>query len=61
MGTFKDDLQEGWCDCGKYQALHLSCSHVIAVCSSFHHDYTTLITVVLKNESVTPSTTQHSK
>jgi len=23
MGTFKVDLQARWCDCGKYQALHL--------------------------------------
>jgi len=52
MGTFKVDLQAGWCDCGKYQALHLLCSHVIAACSSFHHDYTTLIPYVFKNEDV---------
>ena len=52
MGTFKVDLQAGWCDCGKFQALHLPCSHVIAACSSFHHDYTTLIPAVFKNESV---------
>jgi len=52
MGTFKVDLQAGWCDCGKYQALHLPCSHVIAACSSFHHAYATLIPIVLKNKSV---------
>lgn len=52
MRTFKVDLQAGWCDCGKYQALHLPCSHVIAACSPFHHDYTTLIPHVFKNESV---------
>ena len=52
MGTFKVDLQAGWCDCGKYQALHLPCSHVVAACSSFHHNYTTLIPDVFKNENV---------
>jgi hypothetical protein len=52
MGTFKVDLQAGWCDCGKFQALHLPCSHVIAACSSFRHDYRTLIPAVFTNESV---------
>jgi hypothetical protein len=52
METFNVNLQAGWCDCGKYQALHLPCSHVIVVCSSFHHDYTTLIPDVFKNENV---------
>jgi len=52
MRTFKVDLQAGWCDRGKYQALHLPCSHVVIARSSFHHDYTTRIPVVLKNESV---------
>ena len=52
MRTFKVDLQARWCDCGKYQALHLPCSHVIVACSSFHYDYTTLIPDVFKNENV---------
>jgi len=34
------------------EALHLPCSHVIAACSSFHYDYTTLIPDVFKNENV---------
>jgi len=38
MRSFKVDLQAGWCDCGRFQALHMPCSHVIAACSSFRHD-----------------------
>jgi len=29
-------LFEWWCDCGEFQALHLPCTHVMTVCSSFH-------------------------
>jgi len=52
MGTFRVDLQAGWCDCGKYQALHFPCYHVIVTCSSFHHDNTSLIPYVFKSECV---------
>ncbi|AES88467.1 hypothetical protein MTR_4g055480 [Medicago truncatula] len=43
QNVIKDDI---------VKSSHLPCSHVIAACSSFHHDYTTLIPTVLKNESV---------
>ncbi|CAK8565594.1 unnamed protein product [Lathyrus sativus] len=39
-GTFSVDLRNRWCDCGKFQAFHLPCSHVIATCSSIRQDYT---------------------
>ncbi|CAK8535796.1 unnamed protein product [Lathyrus sativus] len=32
--TFNVDLRNRCCDCGKFQAFHLPCSHVIATCSS---------------------------
>jgi len=40
------------CDYGKFQALHMHCSHVIAACSNFYHNYRTLILVVFKIRSV---------
>ncbi|CAK8577648.1 unnamed protein product [Lathyrus sativus] len=37
--TFSVDLRNRWCDCGKFQAFHLPCSHIIATCSSIRQDY----------------------
>jgi len=34
QGEYKVDLQAKLCDCGKFQVLHLPCSHVIA--NSYH-------------------------
>jgi len=34
VGKFVVRLDERWCDCGKFQKLHLPCSHVIAACAS---------------------------
>jgi len=34
--TYTVKLNEWWCDCGEFQALHLPCSHVIVVCSFCH-------------------------
>lgn len=31
---FTLNLNEGWCDCGDYQALHYPCSHVISACAA---------------------------
>ncbi|CAK8543299.1 unnamed protein product [Lathyrus sativus] len=39
-GTYSIDLRNRSCDCGKFQAFHLPCSHVIATCSSIQQDYT---------------------
>jgi len=52
MGEYKVDLQNKWCDCGKFRALHLPCSHVIAACSSFSHDYKIFVDQKFRNESV---------
>ncbi|WVZ17526.1 hypothetical protein V8G54_010508 [Vigna mungo] len=32
-------LDERWCDCGKFQKIHLPCSHVLAACKHAHHDF----------------------
>ncbi|CAK8532597.1 unnamed protein product [Lathyrus sativus] len=39
-GTFSIDLRNRLCDCGKFQAFQLPCSHVIVACSSIRQDYT---------------------
>jgi len=39
VGKFVVRLDERWCDCGKFQKIHLSCSHVIAACKHAHHDF----------------------
>ncbi|XP_045801383.1 uncharacterized protein LOC123895190 [Trifolium pratense] len=50
--TFKVHLEEKWCDCGKFQALHLPCSHVIAACFHAHLDYQVYIDDVFKVANV---------
>ncbi|CAK8544193.1 unnamed protein product [Lathyrus sativus] len=52
LGTFSVDLRKGWCDCGRFQAFHLPCSHVIATCVSIRQDYNMHIPNVLKVLSV---------
>ncbi|CAK8577818.1 unnamed protein product [Lathyrus sativus] len=47
-GTFSINLRKRWCDCGKFQAFHLPCSHVIATCSSICRDYSIHISNVFK-------------
>ena len=47
-GTFSVDLRKQHCDCGKFQAFHLPCSHVIAACSSIRQDYSIHIPDVFK-------------
>jgi len=51
-GTFKVDLHAEWCDCGKFQAFHMPCSHVIAACSSVNHDYRRYIHQVYSSDHV---------
>ena len=43
LGTFSVDLRKRVCDCGKFQAFHLPCSHAIAACASIRQDYTMYI------------------
>ena len=52
MGEYKVDLRSKWCDCGKFRALHLPCSHVIAANSSFSYDYKTFVDKKFTNECV---------
>ncbi|GAU43784.1 hypothetical protein TSUD_378090 [Trifolium subterraneum] len=46
MRIFKVNLDEKWCDCGKFQSLHLPCSHVIAICSGVRRFYQVYISDV---------------
>lgn len=36
VGYYRVEIHEGWCDSEKFQAFHMSCSHVIVACSSVH-------------------------
>ncbi|XP_050897043.1 uncharacterized protein LOC127103845 [Lathyrus oleraceus] len=47
-GTFSVDLRKQHCDCGKFQAFHLPCSHVIVTCLSIRQDYSIHILDVFK-------------
>ncbi|KAH1233090.1 hypothetical protein GmHk_09G025609 [Glycine max] len=42
-GRFRVMLQSQKCDCGEYQAKHLSCSHVMATCKSVNVDPMTYV------------------
>ncbi|XP_020211209.1 uncharacterized protein LOC109796019 [Cajanus cajan] len=42
-GTFTVRLHDKWCDCGKFQKLHMPCSHVVVACKHVHHDYKSYI------------------
>jgi len=39
MGKFVIKLDEGWCDCGKFQTIHLPRFHVLIACKQGHHDF----------------------
>jgi hypothetical protein len=52
MGDFLVNLLENWSDCGKFQALHLPCSHVIAACAHSRQAYQMYINDVYKAASV---------
>ncbi|CAK8568275.1 unnamed protein product [Lathyrus sativus] len=52
LGTFSVDLKRGWCDCGRFQAFHLPCSHVIAACVSIRQKHNMHIPDVFKVLSV---------
>jgi len=44
-GKFVVRLDERWCDCGKFQKIHLPCSYVIAACKHAHHDFSMYISL----------------
>jgi len=39
VGKYVIRLYERWCDCGKFQKIHLPCSHVIAACKHAYHEF----------------------
>ena len=45
-------LDELWCDCGKFQKLHLPCFHVFAACKNAHHDFARYISLVYTLQQV---------
>jgi len=51
-GEYKVDLQNKWCECRRFRVLHLPCSHVIAACFSFCHNYKTFVDNKFTNECV---------
>ena len=50
--TYTIKLNEWWCDYGEFQALRLSCSHVIAACSSCYLRIDMFVDPVYKLENV---------
>ncbi|XP_058776138.1 uncharacterized protein LOC131650445 [Vicia villosa] len=45
-------IDEGWCDCRKFQAFRMPCSHVIAACSYAHQDPLALLSPIYKAETL---------
>ncbi|XP_029154676.1 uncharacterized protein [Arachis hypogaea] len=45
-------LDEGKCDCGYFQALHIPCRHVLASCSHARLDWKRFVHLVYRMESV---------
>src|SRR3954469_2738077 len=45
-------IDEGWCDCGKFQAFRMPCSHVIAACSYAHQDPLALLSPIYKADTL---------
>ncbi|KAG4911637.1 hypothetical protein JHK82_052242 [Glycine max] len=37
-GNFRIRVDERWCDCDKFQKIHVRCSHVVAACKHAHHE-----------------------
>ena len=50
---FHGRLDERWCECGKFQKLNMSCSHVVVVaCKHAYHEYRNYIHLVYTLGSV---------
>ncbi|KAF1899239.1 hypothetical protein Lal_00019363 [Lupinus albus] len=45
-------LNQYWCECGEFQSLRLSCSHVIATCSSMNLDYRQFISLIYRLDNL---------
>ncbi|KHN16452.1 hypothetical protein glysoja_047324, partial [Glycine soja] len=52
VGDFMVRLDEWWCNCGKFQKLHMPCSHVVATCKHTRHGSRNYICPVHMLESV---------
>ena len=46
------NLNDHYCQCGKYSALHYPCSHIIAACGFVSMNYYQYIDVVYTNERI---------
>nr|KYP62085.1 hypothetical protein KK1_016608 [Cajanus cajan] len=51
-GRFTVRLDEMWCDCGKFQKVHIPCSHVLASCLHAHHNYQIYISPIYTLQQV---------
>ncbi|XP_058740927.1 uncharacterized protein LOC131613257 [Vicia villosa] len=45
-------LNDHWCDCGKFEAFRMPCSHVIAACAFSHRDALSLLSPIYKAETL---------
>ncbi|KAL4370834.1 hypothetical protein AHAS_Ahas06G0105400 [Arachis hypogaea] len=52
VNTMNVLLDEGKCDCGYFQALHIPCRHVLASCSHARLDWKRFVHLVYRMESV---------
>ncbi|WVZ00777.1 hypothetical protein V8G54_026846, partial [Vigna mungo] len=52
-GKFIVRLDERWCDYGKFQKIHLPCSHVLATCKHAHHDFNIYINPYYRLDVIT--------
>ncbi|ESW16331.1 hypothetical protein PHAVU_007G147700 [Phaseolus vulgaris] len=52
IGRFLVRLDQLWCECSKFQKLHLICSHVLVACNHAHHDFDMCIAPVYTLEHV---------
>ena len=52
IGDFIVKLDEIWCNCDKFQKLHMPCSHVVATCKHTHHGHNNYIHPMYRLESV---------
>ncbi|CAI8593632.1 unnamed protein product, partial [Vicia faba] len=48
----KSTLPSRWCDCGKFQAFRVPCSHVIVTCMYTHQDALLLLFSIYKSETL---------
>ncbi|XP_058727200.1 uncharacterized protein LOC131598636 [Vicia villosa] len=49
---YRVPLEERWCNCGKFQAFRMPCSHVIAACVYSFIDALTLLSPIYKSETL---------